>query len=87
MPVSELAQLADALRELQQSPGYVKLQGLMHVERDRLRRTAEERVFESAARYAHINGALRGLGLPDRIIDDVLQVSATRVAAAERESA
>lgn len=68
----ELMALASALESLRSDPRFVKLDGLMSIERDRLRRRMEQGPMADVQSYAHANGVIRGLRLPGQVISDVL---------------
>lgn len=81
METEVLMDLAAQLESLQSDPRFVRLDELMAIEREQLRRRMEARPMDNVQSYAHANGVIRGLRLPTTVIEDVLE-TARRVRAA-----
>lgn len=78
--------VANALEDLRGSAGWTVLQELVGIEIGRVRRTIEVKALDNVQTYAHAGGAILGMRLPDRIIEDVLELAAEVRAALENAS-
>lgn len=78
--------VANALEDLRGSAGWSVLQELVAIEIGRVRKSIEAKALDNVQTYAHAGGAIHGMRLPDRIIDDVLEFAAEVRAALENAS-